>query len=69
MDLKPRSQQAPDGRVRWSDEDRPGKPLVGNANTWIEAKPGNTHLQRLGAKVKEGVRAAGLPEFVIFRQS
>lgn len=35
------------------------KPLVGIANTWIEAMPCNFHLRRLAEKVKEGVRAAG----------
>jgi dihydroxyacid dehydratase/phosphogluconate dehydratase len=36
------------------------KPLVGVANRGSAAMPGNVHLQRLGAKVKEGVRAAGV---------
>ncbi len=35
------------------------KPLIGVANTWIETMPCNFHLRRLGAKVKEGIRAAG----------
>ncbi len=35
------------------------KPLVGIANTWIEAMPCNSHLRHLAEKVKEGVRAAG----------
>lgn len=35
------------------------RPLVGVANTWIEIGPCNYHLRRLGAKVKEGIRAAG----------
>src|SRR5580700_10394567 len=35
------------------------KPMVGIANTWIEAMPCNSHLRRLAEKVKEGVRAAG----------
>ena len=35
------------------------KPLVGIANTWIEAMPCNSHLRKLAEKVKEGVRAAG----------
>ncbi len=35
------------------------KPLVGIANTWIEAMPCNSHLRHMAEKVKEGVRAAG----------
>ena len=35
------------------------KPLVGIANTWIEAMPCNSHLRALAEKVKDGVRAAG----------
>ncbi len=35
------------------------KPLVGIANTWIEAMPCNSHLRKLAEKVKDGVRAAG----------
>lgn len=35
------------------------KPMVGIANTWIEAMPCNSHLRQLAEKVKEGVRAAG----------
>ncbi len=35
------------------------KPIIGVANTWIEAMPCNYHLRRLSAKVKEGIRAAG----------
>ena len=41
-----------------TDEDL-AKPLVGIANTWIEAMPCNSHLRRLAEKVKDGVRAAG----------
>jgi dihydroxy-acid dehydratase len=41
-----------------TDEDL-AKPLVGIANTWIEAMPCNSHLRHLAEKVKEGVRAAG----------
>ncbi len=41
-----------------TDEDL-AKPLVGIANTWIEAMPCNSHLRKLAEKVKEGVRAAG----------
>src|SRR5450631_2367527 len=41
-----------------TDEDL-AKPLVGVANTWIEAMPCNSHLRKLAEKVKEGVRAAG----------
>src|SRR5467141_4278970 len=35
------------------------KPMVGIANTWIEAMPCNSHLRHLAEKVKDGVRAAG----------
>src|SRR5438552_10175216 len=35
------------------------KPLVAVANTWTDATPCNLHLRELGAKVKEGIRAAG----------
>ncbi len=35
------------------------KPIIGVANTWIEAMPCNFHLRRLSAKVKEGIRAGG----------
>ena len=41
-----------------SDDDM-AKPLVGIANTWIEAMPCNFHLRRLAEKVKQGVRDAG----------
>jgi dihydroxy-acid dehydratase len=41
-----------------TDEDL-AKPLVGIANTWIEAMPCNSHLRKLAEKVKDGVRAAG----------
>src|ERR1700754_580230 len=41
-------------------DDKPlSKPLVGVANTWTETMPCNFHLRALGAKVKEGIRAAG----------
>src|SRR2546425_6137703 len=70
MDLKHRSRVLTEGigrsaarsylrSVGLTDEDLHNKPLVCVANTWIEAMPCNVHLQRLGAKVKEGVRAAG----------
>src|ERR1700693_4399808 len=42
----------------FTDEHLP-KPLVGVANTWIEAMPCNSHLRKLAEKVKEGIRAAG----------
>ena len=35
------------------------KPVVGIANTWIEAMPCNFHLRAVAEKVKDGVRAAG----------
>ncbi|HEU4343123.1 MAG TPA: dihydroxy-acid dehydratase [Candidatus Binatia bacterium] len=67
--LKPRSSAITDGpdrapsramlkAVGFSDEDL-SRPIVGVANTWIEIGPCNFHLRRLGAKVKEGIRAAG----------
>ena len=67
--LKPRSSVITDGpdraptramlkAVGFTDEDL-ARPIVGVANTWIEIGPCNFHLRRLGAKVKEGIRAAG----------
>lgn len=44
--------------IGYTDEDL-SRPIVGIANTWIEAMPCNFHLRTLAAKVKEGVRAAG----------
>jgi dihydroxy-acid dehydratase len=44
--------------IGFSDEDL-SKPIIGIANTWIEAMPCNFHLRAVAAKVKEGVRAAG----------
>src|SRR6059058_3250410 len=41
------------------DDEALSKPIVAVANTWIETMPCNFHLRALGAKVKEGVRAAG----------
>jgi dihydroxy-acid dehydratase len=41
------------------DEDALSRPLVGVANTWIEAMPCNFHLRALSAKVKQGIRDAG----------
>jgi dihydroxy-acid dehydratase len=35
------------------------RPLIGVANTWIETMPCNSHLRRLSAKVKAGIREAG----------
>ncbi len=35
------------------------KPIVGIANTWVEAQPCNYHLRDLAARVKKGVRDAG----------
>jgi dihydroxy-acid dehydratase len=35
------------------------RPLVAVANTWTEVTPCNFHLRALGARVKEGIRAAG----------
>lgn len=69
QDLKPRSSVITEGpgraparamlkAVGFKDEDL-SRPIVGVANTWIEIGPCNFHLRRLGAKVKEGIRAAG----------
>jgi len=44
--------------IGFTDEDL-SKPIVGVANTWIEAMSCNYHLRDLAARVKEGVRAAG----------
>jgi dihydroxy-acid dehydratase len=41
------------------DDEAMAKPIVAVANTWIETMPCNFHLRALGAKVKEGIRAAG----------
>src|SRR3970282_522248 len=68
-DLKPRSRAITDGPSRaparsmlkavgFTDDDL-RRPIIGVANTWIEIGPGNFHLRRLAAQVKEGIRAAG----------
>src|SRR5712672_660233 len=44
--------------VGLTDDDL-AKPLVGVANTWIEAMPCNSHLRQLAEKVKQGIRSAG----------
>ncbi len=44
--------------IGYTDQDL-SRPIVGIANTWIEAMPCNFHLRTLAVKVKEGVRAAG----------
>ena len=41
------------------DDEALARPLVAVANTWTETMPCNFHLRALGAKVKEGIRAAG----------
>ncbi|MGO9901570.1 MAG: dihydroxy-acid dehydratase [Solirubrobacteraceae bacterium] len=41
------------------DDDALARPIVAVANTWIETMPCNFHLRALGARVKEGIRAAG----------
>jgi dihydroxy-acid dehydratase len=41
-------------------EDDMDKPQVGIATVWYEGNPCNMHLDTLGAKVKEGVEAAGM---------
>lgn len=42
----------------FSDEDL-SKPLIAVANSWNEIVPGHVHLDRVAARVKEGVRKAG----------
>ena len=44
--------------IGFTDEDL-RKPVIGIANTWIEAMPCNFHLRAVAEKVKEGVRKAG----------
>jgi dihydroxy-acid dehydratase len=69
MDLKHISRGITEGRDRagarsmfkavgFTDADL-SRPLIGVANTWIETMPCNSHLRRLSAKVKEGIREAG----------
>jgi dihydroxy-acid dehydratase len=41
-----------------TDEDLE-RPIIGIANTWVEAQPCNYHLREVAAKVKQGVRDAG----------
>ncbi len=69
FDLKHRSRALTDGPERAAaraylkgigyDDEALSKPLIAVANTWIETMPCNFHLRALGAKVKEGIRAAG----------
>src|SRR5881227_3946576 len=69
MDLKHRSRALTEGPERAAaraylkgigyDDEALSKPIVAVANTWIETMPCNFHLRALGAKVKEGIRAAG----------
>ncbi len=69
MDLKHRSRALTDGPERAAaraylkgigyDDEALAKPLIAVANTWIETMPCNFHLRALGARVKEGIRAAG----------
>jgi dihydroxy-acid dehydratase len=69
FDLKHRSRALTEGPERAAaraylkgigyDDDALSRPIVAVANTWIETMPCNFHLRALGAKVKEGIRAAG----------
>jgi len=69
LDPKHRSRALTDGPERAAaraylkgigyDDEALSKPIVAVANTWIETMPCNFHLRALGAKVKEGIRAAG----------
>jgi len=68
-DLKRRSRSVTEGPQRAAarayyhgigfDKEALSKPIIGVANTWIEAMPCNFHLRALAAKVKEGIREAG----------
>jgi dihydroxy-acid dehydratase len=68
-DLKHRSRALTEGPERAAaraylkgigyDDDALAKPLIAVANTWIETMPCNFHLRALGARVKQGIRAAG----------
>jgi dihydroxy-acid dehydratase len=68
-DLRHRSRAMLDGPARaparayyramgLTDDDL-ARPLVGVANTWNEVTPCQMHLDRVGRRVKDGVRAAG----------
>ena len=69
QDLKHRSRALTEGPERAAaraylkgigyDDDALAKPLIAVANTWIETMPCNFHLRALGAKIKQGIRAAG----------
>jgi len=69
FDLKHRSRALTEGPERavaraylkgiGYDDEALAKPIIGVASTWIETMPCNFHLRALGAKVKEGIRAAG----------
>ncbi len=69
FDLKHRSRALTDGPERAAaraylkgigyDDEALSKPIVAVANTRIETMPCNFHLRALGARVKEGIHAAG----------
>ena len=69
FDVRHRSRQLLDGRDRAParsyykaigfDDQALAKPIIGVANTWIEAMPCNYHLRDLAEHVKRGVREAG----------
>src|ERR1700736_2820149 len=69
FDLKHRSRAPTEGPERAParaylkgigyDDEALARPIIAVANTWIETMPCNFHLRALGAKVKEGIRAAG----------
>jgi len=69
FDLKHRSRAVTEGPQRAAaraylkgigyDDEALSKPIIGVANTWIEAMPCNYHLRALALKIKEGIRAAG----------
>ena len=69
FDVRHRSRHLLDGRDRAParsyykaigfDDEALSKPIIGVANTWIEAMPCNYHLRDLAEHVKRGVREAG----------
>ena len=38
-------------------------PRIGIANTWTELNPGHVHLNRIGERVREGIRRVGMTPF------
>ena len=46
-------------RAMGLDDDALSRPMIGVASSWNEVTPCNIHLDKLAAKVKEGVLEAG----------